>query len=264
VSEIAALPTTSESSTVATRPPSSFKFLLSGLNAEQKASYVATLESLGATVYTADHWTSECTHLIIIKPNRSEKCLAACAAGRWVLKPDYVAACSKAGKLLDEDRFEWGKPASGNGRVNSKDKSCTYWRARGGSAFKGWKVCLIVDMKRKDGFTRLLQAGGAEVEICRQIRSTNLLSFTHVLIDSAKQKPIAPSNLEFIRAQTVGTNTVVMDVNYIADFIYGCGDGSLAKLEKYDVLKTMLEGNNNNVTNTSSTSVATTKRNSKK
>jgi hypothetical protein len=55
-----------------------------------------------------------------------------------------------------------------------------------------------------------------------------------------------------------------MDVNYIADFIYGCGDGSLAKLEKYDVLKTMLEGNNNNVTNTSSTSVATTKRNSKK
>ena len=79
------------------------------------------IESLGGQIHPDMHFNSDITHLIVGgEPTRGEKFLAACATGKWVLKPSYLFASMAAGAFVDELDHEWvpeefdssGKPAN--------------------------------------------------------------------------------------------------------------------------------------------------------
>ncbi len=59
------------------------------------------ITQLGGVWNQDPHFTTACTHLVMgAEPNRSEKFLAACAAGIWILKPSFLTASSAAGLIF--------------------------------------------------------------------------------------------------------------------------------------------------------------------
>nr|CAB3455367.1 unnamed protein product [Digitaria exilis] len=91
-------------------------FILSGHRLLRK-EYKAILRRLkGRVCRDSHHWCFQATHFVTTELRRTEKFFAAAAAGRWILKPDYLTACNEAGKFLEEEPFEW----HGSG-INSSD-----------------------------------------------------------------------------------------------------------------------------------------------
>ncbi|XP_073445904.1 SMC5-SMC6 complex localization factor protein 1 [Dendrobates tinctorius] len=112
-----------------------------------------------------------CTHLIAKRPSRSEKWLAACAAGKWVLTKEYVINSAESGRWLDETTFEWGykmeKDAHYSPQMQSAPKRWREHLTRTGAlgAFSRWKVTLLIEKadKEREAFLRVLTAGHAVI-----------------------------------------------------------------------------------------------------
>ncbi|XP_063820083.1 SMC5-SMC6 complex localization factor protein 1 [Pseudophryne corroboree] len=110
-----------------------------------------------------------CTHLIAKRPCRSEKWLAACAAGKWVLTKEYVINSAESGRWLDETTFEWGYKMERDAHYSPQMQSApkrwrehlTHTGALG--AFSRWKVTLLIERtdKEREAFLRVLTAGHA-------------------------------------------------------------------------------------------------------
>lgn len=66
---------------------------------------VDRINSLGAEVNDKDF-----THLMIPKPNKSEKFLMAVAKGLFVVHFEYVGRCESQAAFLDEAEYEMGNP----------------------------------------------------------------------------------------------------------------------------------------------------------
>ncbi|XP_069747447.1 SMC5-SMC6 complex localization factor protein 1 isoform X4 [Narcine bancroftii] len=125
--------------------------------------------------------------MIANKPNQSEKFLAACAAGKWVLSKDYIHDSVKYGRWLNEIQYEWGSKIQSNLQLPVQmDCAPKIWReelARSGKpgVFHNWKVVLLInDEARKGIFRRVLHAGKATVY--RHPRRS--CEITHVLTES--------------------------------------------------------------------------------
>jgi hypothetical protein len=58
-------------------------FVLSGIPLAEKEYLVNAIQKLGGMVSNTDKWDRNSTHLIITKPQKTEKFLCACAAGAW-------------------------------------------------------------------------------------------------------------------------------------------------------------------------------------
>uniref|UniRef100_A0A4X2LCW8 SMC5-SMC6 complex localization factor 1 n=1 Tax=Vombatus ursinus TaxID=29139 RepID=A0A4X2LCW8_VOMUR len=112
-----------------------------------------------------------CTHLIAKHACKSEKYLAACAAGKWVLTKDYVINSAESGRWLDETTYEWGYKIEKDSHYSPQMQSAPKrWRKELTStgapgAFHRWKVVLLVKegSKGRDSLTRVLNAGKAQV-----------------------------------------------------------------------------------------------------
>ncbi|XP_055646152.1 SMC5-SMC6 complex localization factor protein 1 isoform X2 [Falco peregrinus] len=112
-----------------------------------------------------------CTHLIAKKLCRSEKFLAACAAGKWILTKEYVINSAESGRWLDETTYEWGYEIEKDSHYSPQMQSAPKrWRkelTRCGApgAFHRWKVVLSVKKgdKRMASITRVLEAGKATI-----------------------------------------------------------------------------------------------------
>ncbi|XP_077145348.1 SMC5-SMC6 complex localization factor protein 1 [Ranitomeya variabilis] len=112
-----------------------------------------------------------CTHLIAKRPSRSEKWLAACAAGKWVLTKEYVINSAESGRWLDETTFEWGYKMENDAHYSPQMQSApkrwrehlTHTGALG--AFSRWKVTLLIEKadKEREAFLRVLTAGHAVI-----------------------------------------------------------------------------------------------------
>ncbi|XP_074138188.1 SMC5-SMC6 complex localization factor protein 1 [Sminthopsis crassicaudata] len=113
----------------------------------------------------------DCTHLIAKRACKSEKYLAACAAGKWVLTKDYIINSAESGRWLDETTYEWGYKIEKDSHYSPQMQSAPKrWRkeltSTGASgAFHRWKVVLLVKegSKGRDSLTRVLKAGKAQV-----------------------------------------------------------------------------------------------------
>jgi hypothetical protein len=129
------------------------------------------------------------THLITSTPAKSEKFLAACAAGAWVLRSEYVEACAQEGKLVDEERHEWQPGWSDDRILASAPRHWRLARQRSIRPYSDWIVLLVADQKRAPSLANILLAGGATVYFLTDEWS----SITHVLCSSLQMKAKIPS-----------------------------------------------------------------------
>ncbi|XP_060091670.1 SMC5-SMC6 complex localization factor protein 1 [Heteronotia binoei] len=163
---------------------------LTGFKNQEKKSVLGLLLKLDCVFVDSKKYRN-CTHLIAKQPCRSEKFLAACAAGKWVLTKDYIINSAESGRWLDETTYEWGykieKDSYYSPQMQSAPKrwrkELTYSGAAG--AFHRWKVVLIVKGdKERDSFTRVLEAGKATVYTTLSVPNT----ITHVLTNNMALK----------------------------------------------------------------------------
>ncbi|KAL8604271.1 hypothetical protein ACOMHN_023641 [Nucella lapillus] len=198
-----------ESSESHAEPTARPVILTSGMAPQERIEFAEVIERLGGTVLEKPQFDPSCTHVVVVKPSRNEKFLAAVATGRWVLHKSYLIACRQEGKFVREEDHEWGNPAmshlmqSLDSQTYSLVGSAHKWRQRvqamrkkqGSSpgAYQGWKVILLTDRKREDNFRRLLTAGGATVLSVRP--PFTQVEATHCFVEPHRVK-LSESDLE--------------------------------------------------------------------
>ncbi|XP_014792348.1 PREDICTED: SMC5-SMC6 complex localization factor protein 1 isoform X1 [Calidris pugnax] len=156
-----------------------------GFKKREKAALLKWLFRLDC-VFLPDKKYRNCTHLIAKKPCKSEKFLAACAAGKWILTKEYIINSAESGRWLDETTYEWGYEIEKDTHYSPQRQSApkrwreelTRWSAPG--AFHRWKVVLPAKEgdKRMASIRRVLQAGKAT--ICSSQKAE--CGITHVFI----------------------------------------------------------------------------------
>ncbi|NXK84389.1 SLF1 protein, partial [Amazona guildingii] len=128
-----------------------------------------------------------CTHLIAKKLCKSEKFLAACSAGKWILTKEYIINSAEIGRWLDETTYEWGYEIEEDAHYSPQMQSAPKrWRkelkcSRAPGAFHRWKVVLPVKEgdKQMASIRRVLQAGKAA--ICSSQKEQNI---THIFVSN--------------------------------------------------------------------------------
>uniref|UniRef100_UPI0037E83D23 SMC5-SMC6 complex localization factor protein 1 n=1 Tax=Semicossyphus pulcher TaxID=241346 RepID=UPI0037E83D23 len=158
-----------------------YVFQISGIkNRDKKRVLVQGIQQLGGKYIGGSVYQSASTHLIIPQVLSSEKFLAACAAGKWVLTPNYVLDSVKHGSWLAEGPYEISISTS----TASSFYPVRQWREKVASgrltgAFQDWSVLLMVqEPTRWAMFKRLLRAGRAKVYHCPP---PSYASLTHVM-----------------------------------------------------------------------------------
>ncbi|KAL3278933.1 hypothetical protein HHI36_016451 [Cryptolaemus montrouzieri] len=198
-------------------------FMISGISSmETRAEIVTHLESLGATVSETSSYDPDSTHLLCPKPSRNEKTLSCMAAGKWILHTNYVDACLKAGKFLDEEEYEFGNPNS-IGKISielDRDieirmQAIHYWRNEIARSGRGpfYDMRAIVVAEKKQALISVIEAGGGTV-IDAEPPFDDVVHATHCLIEIksaakfALYEPLAQQGIYCV-------NTV-----YISDFLH--------------------------------------------
>ncbi|XP_006867939.1 PREDICTED: ankyrin repeat domain-containing protein 32 [Chrysochloris asiatica] len=163
---------------------------MTGFRMEEKEALGKLLLKLDCTFIKSEKYKN-CTHLIAERLCKSEKFLAACAAGKWVLTKDYIIHSAKSGRWLDETTYEWGYKIEKDSHYSPQMQSAPKrWREelkRTGApgAFHRWKVVLLVRSdKRSDSLVRVLEAGKANVILPKSLQS----GVTHVIASNARIK----------------------------------------------------------------------------
>uniref|UniRef100_A0A8C6NGU9 SMC5-SMC6 complex localization factor protein 1 n=1 Tax=Melopsittacus undulatus TaxID=13146 RepID=A0A8C6NGU9_MELUD len=129
-----------------------------------------------------------CTHLIAKKLCKSEKFLAACSSGKWILTKEYIINSAGSGRWLDETMYEWGYEIEVDTHYSPQMQSAPKrWReelTRSGApgAFHGWKVVLPIKEgdKQMACIRRVLQAGKAA--ICSSQEAED--NITHIFVSN--------------------------------------------------------------------------------
>uniref|UniRef100_A0A915HT78 BRCT domain-containing protein n=1 Tax=Romanomermis culicivorax TaxID=13658 RepID=A0A915HT78_ROMCU len=199
-------------------------FLLTSLDLKVKTVCLEVIRQLGGDYSDSSTYDVRCTHLIVGnflirnkfcemafvsahslgKPTRNEKFLTSVACGRWILHWSYLEACRKAGRFIDEEKFEWGGPTLNKLLHDLPDemsrnmaKACKRWRLAlqkdqfSRPAYNGWSVLLVVNAEMEPGLKNLLKFGGAK--ICDE--NTSLSKLTHLFIGDTKK----PKNAELLK-----------------------------------------------------------------
>ncbi|XP_076995259.1 SMC5-SMC6 complex localization factor protein 1 [Tamandua tetradactyla] len=161
---------------------------MTGFKMEEKEALGKLLLKLDCTFIKSEKYKN-CTHLIAERLCKSEKFLAACAAGKWVLTKDYIIHSAQSGRWLDETIYEWGYKIEKDSHYSTQMQSAPKrWREelkRTGApgAFHRWKVVLLVRAdKRSDSLVRVLEAGKAHVISPKSSPS----GITHVFASNAR------------------------------------------------------------------------------
>eukprot|EP01134_Creolimax_fragrantissima_P002203 CFRG2203T1 len=187
------------------------RFHLSAMSQNEKAKMVGILKSLNIQILSSNNSDPSCTHLIVRLPTGSEKYLAACAAGIWVLRMSYILDCQKEKKMIDELPYAWDdSPQDKLGPEKRRlARAYAHWRVviekqRGNGlpagAFVGWKVLLLT--KKKDIFVRLILAGGGEIidEPTTLYSDATLRKAKYLFVDQEFQSTI---DAAFVRSRGV-------------------------------------------------------------
>eukprot|EP00041_Stephanoeca_diplocostata_P028199 m.790910 g.790910 ORF g.790910 m.790910 type:complete len:1330 (+) comp23328_c0_seq1:102-4091(+) len=193
-------------------------FLLSALEQDQKLQLTNAIEDLGGTVVDTQTFDTSCSHVVVGGPSRSEKYLAACAAGKWILQPKYIATCLSHGHFVDEIDYEWTDAIEVENLDDTKRKLLAAprrWRLHmednKHGAFHNWRVVLFI--ARVEGFKRLLEAGEAIVYKSRADIPPNE-SATHVFFEPRMYNKYESDILAF---EDSGTHCLKTD--YISEYL---------------------------------------------
>ncbi|KAM6363097.1 SMC5-SMC6 complex localization factor protein 1 [Pluvialis apricaria] len=163
---------------------------LTGFKKQEKEVLLGWLLKLDC-VFLDDKKYRNCTHLIAKKPCKSEKFLAACAAGKWILTKEYIINSAESGRWLDETTYEWGYGIEKDTHYSPQMQSAPKrWReelthSSAPGAFHRWKVVLPVKEgdKRMASIRRVLQAGKATISSSQNAECNITHNITHILIN---------------------------------------------------------------------------------
>ncbi|NWV04899.1 SLF1 protein, partial [Ptilonorhynchus violaceus] len=126
---------------------------ITGFKKEEKRELLKWLFKLNCVFIESKKYRN-CTHLVANKLCKSEKILAACAAGKWVLTKEYIINSAESGRWLDETMYEWGYEIERDTHYSPQMQSAPKrWReeltnSSAPGAFHRWKVVLLA--KRGD------------------------------------------------------------------------------------------------------------------
>ncbi|EDV27656.1 uncharacterized protein TRIADDRAFT_53583 [Trichoplax adhaerens] len=206
-----------------------YRFLLSAMKPQEKINYAGIVENLEGVFYDTQYFTQACTHVVVGDINRNEKCLAAMASGKWLLRKSFLDESQLAGRFVSEEEHEWGSDHANNSSLSKLSIAARRWRKKVQEenrnrklqgiigdpygAFKGWKVLLSVDVTRQSGFKRLLEAGCATVMKLKP-PFPNIEGVTHAFIDTNRTKP-GSIDLQ----QLINANIVCLKPDYIAEYL---------------------------------------------
>ncbi|XP_077571592.1 SMC5-SMC6 complex localization factor protein 1-like isoform X2 [Stigmatopora nigra] len=195
-------------------------FQISGIKKyDKKRDLLCGIKHLNGKYDGGSMYKSNCTHLIIPQFLPSEKFLAFCAAGKWILTPNYVLDSVDNGSWLPEGPYEVSIPSHVMNCHSVRD-----WREKVTSgaitgAFQGWSVLLIIqDAAFSVIFKRVLEAGAA---IVYSDPPPTHVAITHVLAKPITQEtrshnaPCYP--LSHIVQYLFQRNCVNMDLNISND-----------------------------------------------
>jgi len=127
---------------------------------------------LGGIVLPMDcaYFEPSCTHVVTAALHPSCYTLCACAAGKWLLKPEFLYESQRAKKWVDEEEYEWHGDAE---RTIEKGavmwEGCARrWRLSGIRPFSGLQTGLFLHANHHQWFdasfiNQVLEAGGAAV-----------------------------------------------------------------------------------------------------
>ncbi|KAL3673303.1 hypothetical protein V7S43_001020 [Phytophthora oleae] len=183
----------SKKKTRAASPPKLKRvFLLTG-DRDQALVHTSIISSLGGTVSEFGRvFDGNCTHIICSELKRTEKFIAGCAAGKWILKPAYLDACSAAGKFVDETAHEWGNLKADSQGIDARiwPEICAYWRKKRAAghpgAFDGWRFFIHAKcVPPQDMCERIVLAGGGSV-----IPLTKSADFDGLSKESTSEAPV--------------------------------------------------------------------------
>ncbi|XP_075382575.1 SMC5-SMC6 complex localization factor protein 1 isoform X2 [Mycteria americana] len=160
---------------------------LTGFKKQEKAALLEWLFKLDCVFLDSKKYRN-CTHLIAKKLCKSEKFLAACAAGKWILTKEYIINSAESGRWLDETTYEWGYEIEKDTHYSPQMQSAPKrWReeltkSSAPGAFHRWKVVFPVKEgdKRMASIRRVLQAGKAT--ICSPQNAE--CNITHIFINN--------------------------------------------------------------------------------
>ncbi|KAK4321748.1 hypothetical protein Pmani_007486 [Petrolisthes manimaculis] len=159
-------------------------FMLLGMNEDKERShYTRMAEELGGTVSQIECYDPNTTHVITIRPSRSERNLSSIASGNWILHESFLEESIRQGHFVEEELFAWGNPDARNlptltpGSTEAQLASAAWkWRqlihgvrSRGGGgvnkkgAFHFMNALVHTTAERIGAFTRLIRAGGGTV-----------------------------------------------------------------------------------------------------
>ncbi|KAI9995779.1 hypothetical protein PInf_012847 [Phytophthora infestans] len=167
-------------------------FLLTG-DRDQATLHTSIISSLGGSVSEfSREFDSNCTHIICSELKRTEKFIAGCAAGKWILKPSYLEACSASKQFLDESAHEWGSHKTDKKDIDGRiwPEVCAFWRKEraGGhaGAFHGWRFFIHAKcVPPRDMCERIVLAGGGSV-----IPLTKAVDFDSLTKESSPEAPV--------------------------------------------------------------------------
>ncbi|KAK2911727.1 hypothetical protein Q8A67_003860 [Cirrhinus molitorella] len=141
-------------------------FQMSGIkNHSHKRQLLQGIRKLGGIYIGGSVYKQATTHLIVQKALASEKFLAACAGGKWIVTPEFVLDSVTQKEWLPEASYELNLAA----QIPETPNPLKTWRERVANgtvsgAFQDWVVLIdIDDSARRSVFVRILKAGRAIV-----------------------------------------------------------------------------------------------------
>ncbi|XP_039613917.1 SMC5-SMC6 complex localization factor protein 1-like [Polypterus senegalus] len=199
-----------------TETKKNYIFQISGIR-DKKIKKIALvgIKKLGGKYIGGSSYSELATHLIVEHPSASEKFLAFCAAGKWILPIKYLTESDRNGKWLPEESYEWNNESgkSSSSYAQYMKNAPKIWRMRMSAsgfhgAFHDWKVVLVIaNSKRKKTFERVLKAGNATV--FNQVSA--FYETTHVLT----------TNLEHCEDYATSLKLPCYSVSYIGEYLFG-------------------------------------------
>ncbi|XP_078680859.1 SMC5-SMC6 complex localization factor protein 1-like [Branchiostoma floridae x Branchiostoma belcheri] len=196
-----------------------YVFQLSGFSGEEKDDLTSKIQKLKGICLQEQPYKPSCTHIISSKPCRSEKYLAACAAGKWIVTRKFVDDSAAAGRWLEESSYEYGDKSTLQKTYSvTIQQAPRRWRQRVAKekvgAFAGWRSIVVVDdQKRRAAYKRLLLAGGATVLKAKTVAHSQAVyapQLTHVFLEKKYD-----SSFRLLRRRGV----LCLSPDYIAEFL---------------------------------------------
>eukprot|EP01117_Protostelium_nocturnum_P017740 TRINITY_DN7277_c0_g1_i1.p1 TRINITY_DN7277_c0_g1~~TRINITY_DN7277_c0_g1_i1.p1 ORF type:complete len:1439 (-),score=455.00 TRINITY_DN7277_c0_g1_i1:80-4396(-) len=187
----------------------------------------------------SDSELSEFTHVVTPQPAASMKCMAACAAGKWLVKLEWVKASCRAGKWLPEDPFEWDEQsASGvtksataisivigaqkarkqldQVRQSRKTESNPYPKA---GLLEGRNLMFMLDEDQAQQWCTIARSGGASACLVGE----DLEGITDIIMDSHRYRK---SKADGTIKQYEEMGIEILSIEWLRQFIFsvGCAD----------------------------------------